>query len=159
MGAPIKSSSFSSSLNDKIKWCLRIYPKGCGDDESKDYLSVYLLLLSCPKTEVRAKFRFSLINAKGEETKEMESQRAYRFVQGKDWGFKKFIRHDVLVDEAHELLPSDKLTLFCEVGLAIDAVLLILHKEADLSVRLQLIEFTASFAFVTEKDLRTTPLF
>ncbi|XP_069077633.1 speckle-type POZ protein-like [Pleurodeles waltl] len=122
MGAPIKSSSFSSSLNDKIKWCLRIYPKGCGDDESKDYLSVYLLLLSCPKTEVRAKFRFSLINAKGEETKEMESQRAYRFVQGKDWGFKKFIRHDVLVDEAHELLPSDKLTLFCEVRVILDSL-------------------------------------
>jgi hypothetical protein len=41
---------------------------------------------------VRAKFKFSILNAKREETKAMESQRAYRFVQGKDWGFKKFIR-------------------------------------------------------------------
>ena len=44
-----------------------------------------------------------------------ESQRAYRFVQGKDWGFKKFIRRDFLMDEANGLLPNDTLTLFCEV--------------------------------------------
>lgn len=46
----------------------------------------------------------------------LESQRAYRFVQGKDWGFKKFIRRDFLLDEANGLLPDDKLTIFCEVG-------------------------------------------
>lgn len=45
-----------------------------------------------------------------------ESQRAYKFVQGKDWGFKKFIRRDFLMDEANGLLPDDKLTLFCEVS-------------------------------------------
>ena len=44
-----------------------------------------------------------------------ESQRAYRFVQGKDWGFKKFIRRDFLFDEANGLLPEDKLTIYCEV--------------------------------------------
>lgn len=124
---------------------MRVNPKGL-DEESKDYLSLYLLLVSCPKAEVRAKFKFSILNAKGEETKAMgeitkesypgccilkimplfvltcfvswlcaESQRAYRFVQGKDWGFKKFIRRDFLLDEANGLLPDDKLTLFCEV--------------------------------------------
>ena len=46
----------------------------------------------------------------------IESQRAYRFVQGKDWGFKKFIRRDFLLDEANGLLPDDKLTLYCEVS-------------------------------------------
>ncbi|XP_014395844.1 PREDICTED: speckle-type POZ protein-like isoform X2 [Myotis davidii] len=113
MGEVLKSSTFSSSPSDKMKWCLRVNPKGL-DDESKDYLSLYLLLVSCPKSEVRAKFKFSLLNAKREETKAMESQRAYRFVQGKDWGFKKFIRRDFLLDEANGLLPDDKLTLFCE---------------------------------------------
>lgn len=133
--------------------CLRVNPKGL-DDESKDYLSLYLLLVSCPKSEVRAKFKFSLLNAKREETKAMgelavglwccgvscpvvlykwrhvlilfllfvtESQRAYRFVQGKDWGFKKFIRRDFLLDEANGLLPDDKLTLFCEVTAVLSA--------------------------------------
>ncbi|KAG7239052.1 hypothetical protein INR49_030232 [Caranx melampygus] len=101
--------------------CLRVNPKGL-DEESKDYLSLYLLLVSCPKAEVRAKFKFSILNAKGEETKAMESQRAYRFVQGKDWGFKKFIRRDFLLDEANGLLPDDKLTLFCEVSVVQDSV-------------------------------------
>jgi hypothetical protein len=91
-----------------------VNPKGL-DEESKDYLSLYLLLVSCNKSEVRAKFKFSILNAKREETKAMESQRAYRFVQGKDWGFKKFIRRDFLLDEANGLLPEDKLTIFCEV--------------------------------------------
>ena len=35
---------------------------------------------------------------------------------GKDWGFKKFIRRDFLMEEANGLLPDDKLTLFCEVS-------------------------------------------
>jgi speckle-type POZ protein len=100
---------------------LRVNPKGL-DEESKDYLSLYLLLVSCNKTEVRAKFKFSILNAKREETKAMESQRAYRFVQGKDWGFKKFIRRDFLLDETNGLLPDDKLTLYCEVSVVADSV-------------------------------------
>lgn len=43
------------------------------DEESKDYLSLYLLLVQCAKNEVRAKFKFSILNAKREETKAMGS--------------------------------------------------------------------------------------
>ena len=135
LGEVLKSSTFSAK-DDKMKWCLRVNPKGL-DEDSKDYLSLYLLLVSCNKSEVRAKFKFSILNSKKEETKAMESQRAYRyfwgsprnlthcfvahlsilfrFVQGKDWGFKKFIRRDFLMDETNGLLPNDKLTFFCEV--------------------------------------------
>jgi speckle-type POZ protein len=52
----------------------------------------------------------------------MESQRAYRFVQGKDWGFKKFIRRDFLLDEANGLLVDDKLTIYCEVSVVGETV-------------------------------------
>lgn len=121
MGEVLKSSTFSAGASDKLKWCLRVNPKGL-DEESKDYLSLYLLLVSCNKSEVRAKFKFSILNAKREETKAMESQRAYKFMQGKDWGFKKFIRRDFLLDEANGLLPDDKLTLFCEVSVVADSV-------------------------------------
>jgi speckle-type POZ protein len=84
MGEALKSSSFSANVNDKLRWCLRLNPKGL-DEESKDYLSLYLLLVAAPnsKCETRAKFKFSILNVKGDETKAMESQRAYRFVQGK----------------------------------------------------------------------------
>lgn len=70
MGEVLKSSTFSAGANDKLKWCLRVNPKGL-DEESKDYLSLYLLLVSCNKSEVRAKFKFSILNAKREETKAM----------------------------------------------------------------------------------------
>lgn len=70
VGETLKSSTFSAGPNDKLKWCLRVNPKGL-DEESKDYLSLYLLLVSCCKSEVRAKFKFSILNAKGEETKAM----------------------------------------------------------------------------------------
>ncbi|XP_033367385.1 speckle-type POZ protein, partial [Parus major] len=101
MGEVIKSSTFSSGANDKLKWCLRVNPKGL-DEESKDYLSLYLLLVSCPKSEVRAKFKFSILNAKGEETKAMG-----------EW--------ETSVG-ANGLLPDDKLTLFCEVSVVQDSV-------------------------------------
>ncbi|KAL3222422.1 hypothetical protein MRX96_004887 [Rhipicephalus microplus] len=107
--------------NDKLKWCLKLYPEGQYED-SKDYLSLFLLLVSCNKSEVHAKFKFSIINAKKEETKLMESQRAYRFVQGKSWGFTKFLPRDFLLDEANGLLPDDKLTLYCEVSVVVDTV-------------------------------------
>ena len=51
----------------------------------------------------------------------MESQRAYKFTQGKDWGFKKFIRRDFLLDETNGLLPDDKLTLYSEVSVVADS--------------------------------------
>lgn len=121
VGETLKSSTFWAGSNDKLKWCLRVNPKGL-DEESKDYLSLYLLLVSCCKNEVRAKFKFSILNAKGEETKAMESQRAYKFVQGKDWGFKKFIRRDFLLDEANGLLPDDKLTLYSEISVVADSI-------------------------------------
>lgn len=54
-----------------------------------------------------------------------ESQRAYRFVQGKDWGFKKFIRRDFLMDESNGLLPDDKLTIFCEVFIGFVVIFII----------------------------------
>ncbi|XP_065920429.1 speckle-type POZ protein-like isoform X2 [Dysidea avara] len=121
MGDAIKSCTFTSEQDPSLMWCLRVNPKGL-DEESRDYLSLYLLLVSGSRNEVRAKFKFSILNNKGEERKAMESQRAYRFVQGKDWGFKKFIRRDFLMDDTNGLLPEDKLTLFCEVNVVTDAV-------------------------------------
>uniref|UniRef100_A0A2K6PNJ3 MATH domain-containing protein n=1 Tax=Rhinopithecus roxellana TaxID=61622 RepID=A0A2K6PNJ3_RHIRO len=100
MGEVLKSSTFSLGPNDKMKWCLRVNTKGL-DNESKDFLSLYLLLVSLPKSEVRAKFKFSLLNAKREEIKAMESQR---------------------LDEAYSLLPDDKLTLFCKMSVVQDSV-------------------------------------
>ncbi|WAR05495.1 RDX-like protein [Mya arenaria] len=94
----------------------------CREEMGEVLKSSTFSAVSCNKSEVRAKFKFSILNAKREETKAMESQRAYRFVQGKDWGFKKFIRRDFLMDDVNGLLPDDKLTIFCEVSVVGDTV-------------------------------------
>ena len=44
------------------------------DEESRDYLSLYLLLLSGNESEVRAKFKFSILNNKKEERKAMDER-------------------------------------------------------------------------------------
>jgi speckle-type POZ protein len=49
-------------------------------------------------------------------------QATYVSIIGKDWGFKKFIRRDFLIDESNGLLPDDKLTLFCEVSVVADSI-------------------------------------
>lgn len=50
------------------------------DEESKEHLSLYLLLVSCNKSDVRAKFKFAILNAKREETKAIGTVH-FRFAQ------------------------------------------------------------------------------
>ncbi|XP_036282234.1 speckle-type POZ protein-like [Pipistrellus kuhlii] len=118
VGEFMESSTFSSEANDQLKWCLRVYPKG-QDEESKDYLSLFLVLVSSSNSISLAKFKFSFLIDKEEKTFEiicMKSCYTCSFAQGQEWGFKKFIPLDVLLHEGDSLLPDDKLTLFCEVS-------------------------------------------
>ena len=39
-----------------------------------------------------------------------------------DWGFKKFIRRDFLLDDTNGLLPDDRLTLYCEVSVVAESI-------------------------------------
>ncbi|XP_055452613.1 speckle-type POZ protein-like [Psammomys obesus] len=114
MTEPIASATFSSGPYDKHKWCLRVHPNGI-DEEGKDYLSVYLVLLSCSISPVWAKFQFWIINNQGEKCHELSSQSLFRFLPGSESGFKRFIRKDFLLLQAEFLLPGDSLTLLCQV--------------------------------------------
>ncbi|XP_051012828.1 speckle-type POZ protein-like [Acomys russatus] len=115
----IFSGTFSSGANDNLKWCLRVHPKGI-DKESKDYMSVYLVLLRSPKTPVWAKFQVWTINAAGDKTLGMRSPRVLKFLPGDNWGFKMFMPRDLLLSEAERLLPEDHLTLLCNVNVVQD---------------------------------------
>lgn len=66
----LKSSTFGSDSKDKLRFCLRINPKGL-DDESREYLSLYLLLVQSNKTDIKAKFKFSILNSDKEESRAM----------------------------------------------------------------------------------------
>ncbi|XP_071580452.1 speckle-type POZ protein-like [Temnothorax nylanderi] len=114
----LKSSTFPEGANQNVKWCLKMYLKGEDsgvDEESKDYLSLFLILVSCRESQaVKAKCKFSILNAKKEETNIMKT--INQFICGGDWGYKKFVRRDSLLDEVNGLLLDDKLTIFCEIS-------------------------------------------
>uniref|UniRef100_A0A8C8TDZ7 Speckle-type POZ protein-like n=1 Tax=Peromyscus maniculatus bairdii TaxID=230844 RepID=A0A8C8TDZ7_PERMB len=112
----IRSPTFSIGANDK--WCLRVHPKGV-DEESADYLSVYLVLLSCQKSPVWAKFQFLVLNAEVEKTQGMRSPVVFRFIQSYDWGFKMFTLRVALLSPGP--WQDDQLTLLCKVSVVQDS--------------------------------------
>ena len=116
----IKSPTFSSGTRDKDQWCLKLHPNGV-DEESEEYLSVYLALLSCPKSPVWAKFHVWIINSEGEQTQGMTSPTFSRFLQNQHWGFKKFILRDVLLSREPWLLEDNELSLRCQVTVVQDS--------------------------------------
>ncbi|XP_059122568.1 LOW QUALITY PROTEIN: speckle-type POZ protein-like [Peromyscus eremicus] len=115
----IRSPTFSIGANDK--WCLRIHPKGV-DVESADYLSVYLVLLSCLKSPVWAKFQFLILSTDGETTHGESKTIVSRFEPGVELGFKKFILRNFLLSFVPWLLPDDKLNLLCKVSMVDDSL-------------------------------------
>ncbi|XP_038167790.1 speckle-type POZ protein-like [Arvicola amphibius] len=117
----IESPTFSPGSNEKQKWFMKLYLNGI-DVESRGYLSVFLGLLSSPKSPVWAKIQVEIINAKGEKYRIVNSQRVIRFNQYEGWGITNFIPRDFLLSTPCLLLPDDKLTLCCEVSVVQDYI-------------------------------------
>ncbi|XP_028639072.1 TD and POZ domain-containing protein 1-like, partial [Grammomys surdaster] len=112
----ITSPLFSSEPNEEVAWCLRVYPNGV-DEESKDYLSVFLELLTHPESPVWAKYEFWIINCQGEKFQCMMSPNVINFLQNEKRGFEKFILRDLLLSNPYLFLPEDQLTLCCKVSI------------------------------------------
>ncbi|CAO2628114.1 Speckle-type POZ protein [Lemmus lemmus] len=121
VGKDIKSPTFSSGANDKQSWYLKVHLNGI-DNESTDYLSLFLVLHSSPSSPIWAKFQFWIINSQGEKSHTMISQKVLSFKHSQYWGFKKFILRDLLLSLSHWLLPDDNLTLLCEVSVVQDYI-------------------------------------
>ncbi|XP_075835309.1 speckle-type POZ protein-like [Microtus pennsylvanicus] len=106
----IRSPTFSTGDNNK--WCLRLHPKGV-DEESSDYLSVNIELLSSPKSPIKAEIKFWIINAKGEKYEPVTSLEDFSFLPGYQRGYRLFVLRDFLLDHSRCLLPEDHFTLYC----------------------------------------------
>ncbi|XP_031231963.1 TD and POZ domain-containing protein 4-like [Mastomys coucha] len=120
MGAYITSPMFSSDANDKVTWCLRVYPNGV-DEENKGYLTLYLMLLSCEKSPVWAKFDVCILTVKGEKCNNAKSPCFYSILPNQVFGFPKFILRDFLLSQTESLLLNDRLTLLCKVSVLQDS--------------------------------------
>ncbi|XP_021052422.1 TD and POZ domain-containing protein 4-like [Mus pahari] len=116
----ITSPVFSSEDNDKMTWCLRVYPTGV-DEENKDYVSLYLILLSCEKSPVWAKFEICILDGKGEKRNTERISSFSRILPHQPFGFEKFIIRHSFLSPAQVLTPDDKLTLLCKVSVLQDS--------------------------------------
>ncbi|XP_021045396.1 TD and POZ domain-containing protein 4-like [Mus pahari] len=116
----ITSPVFSSEDNDKMTWCLRVYPTGV-DEENKDYVSLYLILLSCEKSPVWAMFEVCILNGKGEKCNTKSIPSFSRILPHQPFGFEKFIIRHSFLSPAQVLTPDDKLTLLCNVSILQDS--------------------------------------
>ncbi|XP_021044636.1 TD and POZ domain-containing protein 3-like, partial [Mus pahari] len=112
----VTSPVFSLEANEALSWCLRVYPNGV-DEESKDYLSVYLELLSYLEKPVRAKFEFWIINSEGEKYQSRKGSKVESFLQYEHRGFKKFLLRGLLLCHQDWFLPEDQLTICCKVSI------------------------------------------
>lgn len=115
IGEEIRSSAFPGRDEDKFEWRLRLNHNG-RDEDTRDYVSLFLLLVSCKVPEVRVRFKFSILTGGPQEVNVKDSMVAERFTEGDAWGSKRFIRRDLLLDPARGFLPGDKLTLYCELS-------------------------------------------
>ncbi|KAJ8683984.1 hypothetical protein QAD02_019776 [Eretmocerus hayati] len=109
----LKSPIFSMGDNNEYKWRLRLYPNGC-DEGSGNHVSIFLQLVSPTKTEVLAKFDFSIIKSDGHKHT-LASHKIRSYTQYKSLGYHELIDREQLMDEKNGMLHNDSLRLLCEV--------------------------------------------
>ncbi|XP_037438534.1 BTB/POZ and MATH domain-containing protein 2-like [Triticum dicoccoides] len=83
-------------------WAVKYYPNGIKDHA--DSISLFLLLESAHAKDVKAKFKFNVLNKNGEPVSSYERS---------DWGSREFVKKADLEESAH--LRDDCLTIRCDV--------------------------------------------
>uniref|UniRef100_A0A0K0FNX5 Speckle-type POZ protein-like (inferred by orthology to a human protein) n=1 Tax=Strongyloides venezuelensis TaxID=75913 RepID=A0A0K0FNX5_STRVS len=109
-GKEITLPTFIVGVKDISEWRLQIYPSG-GREESKDYISVFLVLKNPDKAKARLKF--SILNDE-EEEKNVREHKVDEFVKNGSQRFSNFIKKKFLLDESNGLLIDDKLKILCK---------------------------------------------
>lgn len=111
-GEALLSTTFSGGEIKPVTWRLEVFPRGC--DAAHEYF-VSLFLVSCNARRVSAKACFSVIDAGENEAIRKHTQTLIFLGKGDGWGFGKFVGRLALKQDSNNLLPSDTLTLKCEV--------------------------------------------
>ena len=112
----IESPALGSESHPGTRWCLRLHPKG-RTDYAKDYISLYLVLLSSQKSEVYVKAGFSLQGANGQRSPTTTFGEVEKFIPRDSWGWAKFILQDT---KCENFLSDDKLTIRCGISHAME---------------------------------------
>ncbi|XP_001606154.1 speckle-type POZ protein B-like [Nasonia vitripennis] len=110
----LESTTFSADSCDSLKWRMQFYPSG-NNQENKDYVSLFLHLVSCDKPAVKVDFRFCILDKDGREVNERKTTEKWQFYQGRQSGFPKFVKRDIVLDPASGLLLADQLRVMCRI--------------------------------------------
>lgn len=99
VGKFISSSAFSVGGHS---WCIQYYPDGY-TKENADWISVCLELLGKGNDDVRARFRFSLLDQVGEAVPSYSftSNPICCFNSTNQWGYRAFIKREDLESSPH----------------------------------------------------------
>lgn len=116
-GELLLSSMFSAATADKYKWILVLYPKNKNDT---NYISLYLGLKQSTDDydELFVKFKFSVMDAERNQMHTLNSNLRKFTQQSKSMGYPKYLERNYLFEKSDQLLPGDKLTIYCEVTFA-----------------------------------------
>ncbi|KAL1487207.1 hypothetical protein MTO96_031056, partial [Rhipicephalus appendiculatus] len=109
----LKGSIFPARPSSELKECLKANANR-SDEDNKENFPACLQPVFGEESELFCKFELSSLDANRAETTTIISHETFHFA-GKDWGFEKLIRTDILPDKAIEPLPDGKPTMYCEV--------------------------------------------
>uniref|UniRef100_A0A0N5CFW8 MATH domain-containing protein n=1 Tax=Strongyloides papillosus TaxID=174720 RepID=A0A0N5CFW8_STREA len=112
VGQQIRSATGVIQNGNRSEWCLDIYPNGFNQD-SKEYVSVFLVLLKPEK--IKVKLRFSILNDKEEKENVIIAKKAIELSKHEGGGPRKFVKKDLLLYESNGSLINDQLRILCEV--------------------------------------------
>lgn len=112
-GEKIRSPVFAATAEGK-NWCLDVYPKGDNQD-TKDFVCVYLALADREFDEFGARVEFWILNAEGQEVNGFAYSRCYSKTC-RSWGSRKFIERASLLDADNKLLLEGKFRIVCKVS-------------------------------------------
>lgn len=110
------SSPVFSAVTDKgYKWRLEI--DFSDETHCKDFLGLFLQVDCIGRSGMLfAKFKVAIIDEQQKETHTQLSQLCrFKIGSEKGWGFEKFIEKSKLYTSNSELLPNDRLTVYCAV--------------------------------------------
>ena len=112
IGKFIKSSTFCVCGH---RWYIRYYPDGdCLD--SADWISIYLQHDHTDAVDVKARFKFSVLDDIGEPVptfSQKSCMRTFSSSKGGSWGFNKFVPRKALEESSY--LKDDCLKVRCDI--------------------------------------------
>lgn len=111
----LESAIFSSWCHEDVKWCLKCYPNG-RDEDSKDYVSMFLRLAESKANKARTEINVSIVNVDRKPIYPRSSGHTEHHLVGQPWSCVKFASRTAPLKLTTKRLHDGTLTIFCKVS-------------------------------------------